>query len=1039
MSEKTFSRWPECKGQVACDCGLGIASGRNDRANRGYRTFFTSPILGGAGSLIRKNVTLAAVFAIGFALSLVLYWTLRSVEDARVTATFDDYATQRFAALEQSLRLTRQSLEALASFYEAVPDVDRASFGRFASPLLRADNTIQALEWAPYVAANRRADFERGARDDGYPEFKFTERSSASTMHAAGDRNSYFPVYYVEPLVGNEPALGFDLASDPARRQALETAIDTGEATATEPIVLVQESGNQHGFLLFLPVYASASSPTTVEERRAALRGLVLGVFRVGDIVKRSAVSSSESNSFIDLAIYDESAPARDQLLYPAQPSAEFEGPPRGSLKASRTLSVGGHTWRVIAVPRAQFIHAEQLFFAPLAFAGALLFTFISGLYCWQTLRQRERAKRAENLLRDAVESICEGFVIYDPDDRLLVCNEGYRRLYARSASFMVQGAHFEDILRQGVACGEYADAVGREEDWLGDRMRLHRLDQSTVEQPLADGRWLLVSERRTSMGGKAGLRVDITALKSVQAELQESRAAVLSEAARSAEIARNLTHVQRIAGIGSMQKDYRTGRLEWSDEVYRILGLEPGTPPDYELFRRLVHSDDRALFDRAVENAKRNLPGLPFEYRIIRPDGEVRTVHREAEVLCDADGQILRRVTTMMDVTELRRTERELRANQEMLAWAQRTLGIGSIAINLATHEVKRSELWDSIHGFSNDPPTSGDMLEQVRRQVHPEDLEAWEAHVANVSTTSRSEPFEFRYIRPDDGREVWLCEHSDTLRDANQPVAQITTIQDVTQRQLDVTKRRELEKQLFHSQKLEALGTLAGGIAHDLNNSLVPILMLGQFSLQIAAENDPLRDNLAQIVAAGEHARDLVKRILAFSRKQELSKGPIDLAAVVRNTVRMLQPTVPTTIHLESDIADVPLIIGDSGQLQQVIVNLINNSVHAIGDRPGRISLALKIMPATGAAGAQKIVVSISDTGCGMDEITLARIFEPFFTTKAVGEGTGLGLAMVHGIIEGHGGRITVKSTLGVGTTFIVALPLNAEDVATGIEVAA
>ncbi|MGH7087969.1 MAG: PAS-domain containing protein, partial [Stellaceae bacterium] len=443
----------------------------------------------------------------------------------------------------------------------------------------------------------------------------------------------------------------------------------------------------------------------------------------------------------------------------------------------------------------------------------------------------RRRAEAAEALLRDAVDSISEGFVIFDAKDRLVVCNEAYRRLYPQNAPLIVPGAQFEDFLRAGIANGEHPEAAGREEEWIAERIRVLHQDECTFELQLSNGQWILVSERRTAHGGRAGLRIDITALKTIQAELRASREALAAEAERSREIAADLANAQRVAQIGSVARDFHTGKVEWSEETFRILGLDPAGPPDYDRFLAMIHPEDRHLFDptKAIGSA----PALPsFEYRVIRPDGAIRFIHREAEAVFDENRNPLKRITTMMDVTELRQAERELRASQETLAWAERTLGLGIISVNLATGEAKASPIFRSIHGLSEAICPGPEMLAEVGRHVHPDGRAAWTAHIAAMHSKGACEPFEFHYIRPDDGREVWLREESDIVLDENgRPASQITTVRDVSARHARDTRAQELEKQLLHSQKLESLGTLAGGIAHDLNNTLAPILALSQF----------------------------------------------------------------------------------------------------------------------------------------------------------------------------------------------------------------
>jgi signal transduction histidine kinase len=241
----------------------------------------------------------------------------------------------------------------------------------------------------------------------------------------------------------------------------------------------------------------------------------------------------------------------------------------------------------------------------------------------------------------------------------------------------------------------------------------------------------------------------------------------------------------------------------------------------------------------------------------------------------------------------------------------------------------------------------------------------------------------------------------------------------------------RSELERQLLHSQKLDSLGTLAGGVAHDLNNTLVPVLALGKVVRNGLVEGSRPRRNMDTIVLAGERARDLVGQILAFTRKEAAETQVFDLRKVTAEAINLLRASVPPTIRIDGAIAEIPLMAGYPGRLHQVIVNLVVNASHAIGDGAGTISVALDaalgdlIGQDPNNSAAPTIRLSVRDSGRGMDGATLKRIFEPFFTTKKQGEGTGLGLSVVHSIIAEHGGTITADSRVGYGTCFNVLLP--------------
>jgi len=292
----------------------------------------------------------------------------------------------------------------------------------------------------------------------------------------------------------------------------------------------------------------------------------------------------------------------------------------------------------------------------------------------------------------------------------------------------------------------------------------------------------------------------------------------------------------------------------------------------------------------------------------------------------------------------------------------------------------------------------------------VHPDDREANEALNAR-SLVEDVVQGEYRMIRAD-GRTVWVLDHMSVLRDAEgRPVTQQGFV-------VDISERKALEEQLGQAQRLEALGMLAGGIAHDFNNLLTAISGYAGLALDHGGrENERIRSDLAEVRAAADRAADLTRQLLAFSRRQVLARTVVDLNAVVIEARSLLERVIGAQVaivtHLDPELVRVR---ADAGQLGQVLVNLAVNARDAMPDGG---TLTITTSNLNGDA-----VVTVSDTGHGMDEQTSARIFEPFFSTKPVGEGSGLGLAMVHGIVQQTGGEISVKSAPG-GTAFRIALP--------------
>ncbi len=250
-----------------------------------------------------------------------------------------------------------------------------------------------------------------------------------------------------------------------------------------------------------------------------------------------------------------------------------------------------------------------------------------------------------------------------------------------------------------------------------------------------------------------------------------------------------------------------------------------------------------------------------------------------------------------------------------------------------------------------------------------------------------------------------------------------------------IDLTSQEKLEEQLRQAQKMEAVGTLAGGIAHDFNNILAAIVGFADL-LREALEGHVKEKRYAERVFEGAiRGREVVKQLLAFSRQMEHEKRRISLASLVKETVKLLRASIPTTITIELDVeADGAFVTADAVQVQQVLMNLATNAADAMNEKGGVLTIGLAALDVTnGGAGAQLqpgkyVKMWVQDTGAGMSEETKNRIFDPFFTTKGPGQGTGLGLSTVLGIVQAHEGVITVDSSPGAGSTFNVYLPASA-----------
>jgi len=300
------------------------------------------------------------------------------------------------------------------------------------------------------------------------------------------------------------------------------------------------------------------------------------------------------------------------------------------------------------------------------------------------------------------------------------------------------------------------------------------------------------------------------------------------------------------------------------------------------------------------------------------------------------------------------------------------------------------------------------------------------------NTADGTASHPW---LVERPDGRRV-ITELRSHLVDMGGTQYLLTTARDVSENRRAEEEKRKLEAQLRHLERMQTVGTLAGGIAHDFNNILSPILGYAEMAAQEMESGGGPREYVEHVIQAAYRARDLVQQILLFSRQTDLDYRPLQLQPLVKEVMKLLRASLPATIEIECQFDDGGQVVNaDASQIHQVIMNLCTNAFQAMRAKGGMLRLSLDVVDVDPAAAAsipnlragRHVRFCVSDTGQGIEPATLEHIFEPFFTTKPAGEGTGLGLALVHGIVTAHGGAIAVESTPGAGTAFSIYFPVG------------
>ncbi|HZZ20634.1 MAG TPA: response regulator [Opitutaceae bacterium] len=414
-------------------------------------------------------------------------------------------------------------------------------------------------------------------------------------------------------------------------------------------------------------------------------------------------------------------------------------------------------------------------------------------------------------------------------------------------------------------------------------------------------------------------------------------------------------------------------------------------------------------------------------EIMIARPDGSRRSAIVNIAPLVDERGMVTGAINCFYDISERKAAEIELQANSQWLKAVYEQAAVGVLEISAKDgHFVRFNQRFCDLLGYSKEEFAQLSLSLITHKPDLATDLENLDKMRQG---TLREYTREKRYCAKD-GTLIWGSVAVSSIGPAEGPPDSFIAVV------LDITERKRIDEHFLHAQKMEALGQFSGGVAHDFNNILTAIGGYTELSLMVLKENPAVRDHLGAVLRSTARAADLVKQILTFSRQESQARQTVDLRPVVAESLKLMRATIPTTIGFETSIAkDLPSVLANANQVHQVLMNLGINAWHAMRERQGRILISLEPFDVTSEYAATKpnlragpyVRLSVSDTGDGMDPKTLRRIFEPFFTTKQQGQGTGLGLSVVHGIMDSHDGAVTVHSQPGEGTVFRLYFPVH------------
>jgi len=601
----------------------------------------------------------------------------------------------------------------------------------------------------------------------------------------------------------------------------------------------------------------------------------------------------------------------------------------------------------------------------------------------------------SEQLFRSAFDDAAAGMLIVDPAGRLLRVNRSFAGMLGYTAQEL-SGRSFHEIT--------HPDDVSQTEDMGTEMIEDDDAARRTiVKRYLHKDGGICWGRLRVSAVRDADHRLlhfvtqieDITELRKTQSELVESE------------------HLFRgafeTAGTGMTLADPEGVFLRVNATFATMLGY---TPADLvgRCVADFVHPDDRSevTAGRDTLRSSRSLRRVT-ERRYISRGGETKLCKVSVSAIRGEDGSLLYTVAQIEDVTELRQAQRELAEGEALkrlvFEGSRDMLGIfdpdGTLQLVSPAVEVL----------LGHDPASL--LGQNFAAFIHPDDLHPCLAAVAAALGGEPSSSFRARFRAADDSYRLF----EGTVSPGRGSDGEVSYL---VSNSRDVTEQVALEDQFRHAQKMEVVGRLAGGVAHDFNNLLLAIRGYAELARLAAAEGTDNTAEIDEIMTAAGRAGDLTAQLLAFSRRQVLNPVLLDLGAVVTEMVSMLRRLIHGNVELVTQLPARPALVrADRAQMEQVIANLTVNASDAMPDGG---TLTIEIGP---SSDSQTLLLVVRDTGTGMDAATASQMFEPFFTTKGAG-GTGLGLSMVHGIVNQSGGSIAVESTPGEGTTLLIELPL-------------
>jgi len=955
----------------------------------------------------------------GVILALALLFTLgmwrndRSVNRREINAYFDYRSRDAVARVEARLRTYEQALLSARGLFQANEEVTRKGFAAFVAgvDIDKHYPGIQGIGFALVVPASELDRHLVQIRGQGFPDY---------SLRPAGKRAVYSSIIYLEPFKEwNLRAFGYDMFAEPVRQEAMRRAMDSGELALSGKVQLVQETDEaiQAGFLLYVPVYQNGRATQTIEDRRRNLIGWVYAPFRMNDFMLGVL---GEGELDLDLEIFDGlGAKAGTQMFDrdPAHAAGALALP-----KARQNLSFAGHSWTVViqALPGLMARHGRDTSLTVLGLGS--LVSLLLGLTAFLLARYLDRVRTLNATLEQKVQERTQALgereeafrtvadytydweLWEDPGGDLLYCSPSCERItgYAADAfrsdpGLMERLLHPEDRANWQAHRAMVHAATGPEVAALmnGEELEFRLL------RPDGEVRWTgqVCHPIHDAAGHFRGHRIsnrDITERKQAELALRESdvRFQLMAD------------HAPVLIWVSGPDKLCTYFNKVWLDFTGRTLAQEQGNG-----WAEGVHQDDlQRCLDIYLGHFDQRL-AFNMDYRLRHADGSYRWLTDHGVPRFDAEGAFQGYIGSCVDITERKQAEETIRKLSTAIEQCPVSIVVtdlqGAIQyVNPKFIEVTGYSLTEAI-GQNPRILKSGEKPLEAYKEL-------WDTVLSGK--TWRGE----LHNKRKNGELYWEQSNISPIRNEKGDIISIVAVkEDITAQKQAEEEKAKLQVQLQQSQKMESLGTLAGGVAHDMNNVLGAILGLASAHIGTQPYGSPLHRALDIICKATERGGKMVKSLLSFARQSPAENNKLDMNAILREQIALLERTTLAKVRLEIDLeAELRPILGDASALTHAFMNLCVNAVDAMPEN-GTLTLH------TRNVDNDWIEVVVEDNGMGMPRSVLEKAMDPFFTTKETGKGTGLGLTMVFSTVKAHRGQMAIKSEPGQGTRVTLRFP--------------